>query len=214
MPIKVVFFDVGETLVDETRLWKGWAAYLGVSTTEFLRVLHETIERGDDHRCALEHFKPGLDLAAARQERESSGCADLFDERDLYPDARPCIVSLRSAGYRVGIAGNQPMQAEEVLARIGLQVDLVASSARWGVAKPHRAFFKKIIELAREPAPVIAYVGDRLDNDIIPAREAGLAAIFIARGPWGRAHAQRPEIAAASRVIATLEVLPSVLSTL
>jgi FMN phosphatase YigB (HAD superfamily) len=138
MPIKVVFFDVGETLVDETRLWKGWAAYLGVPTNEFLRVLHETIERGDDHRCALEHFKPGLDLAAARQERESSGCADLFDERDLYPDARPSILSLRSAGYRVGIAGNQPMQAEAVLARIGLQVDLVASSARWGVAKPHR----------------------------------------------------------------------------
>ena len=66
------------------------------------------------------------------------------------------------------------------------------------MAKPDRAFFKKIIELAGVPAPAIAYVGDRLDNDIL-AREAGLAAIFIARGPWGRAHARRPEIAAASR---------------
>lgn len=214
MSIKVVFFDVGETLVDESRLWKGWAAYFGVSTTEFLGVLHETIERGHDHRRALEHFKPGLDLAAARQERERFGHADLFDERDLYPDAQPSIRSLRSAGYRVGIAGNQPMQAEEVLARIGLQVDLVASSARWGVAKPNRAFFKKIIELAGVPAPAIAYVGDRLDNDILPARDAGLAAIFIARGSWGRAHARRPEIVAASRVIATMEVLPSVLAEL
>jgi len=71
MSIKVVFFDVGETLVDETRLWKGWAAYFCVSTKEFLRVLREAIERGDDHRCALDHFRPGLDLAAARQERES-----------------------------------------------------------------------------------------------------------------------------------------------
>jgi|SRR5262245_6146751 len=132
MTIKVVFLDVGETLVDETRLWEGWAAYLGVSTNEFISVLHETIARGDEHRRALEHFKPGLDVAAARQERESLGDPDVFDERDLYPDAQRSILSLRSAGYRVGIAGNQPMQAEAVFARIGLQVDLVASSARWG----------------------------------------------------------------------------------
>ena len=167
-----------------------------------------------DHRCALERFKPGLDLSAARRQRESFGHPDVFDERDLYPDARPSILSLRNAGYRVGIAGNQPMQNEEILARIGLQVDLVASSARWGVAKPDRAFFKKIIELAGVPAPAIAYVGDRLDNEIIPARDARLGAIFIARGSWGRAHARRPEIATVSRVIAILEMLPSVLAAL
>jgi FMN phosphatase YigB (HAD superfamily) len=30
MPIKAVCFDLGETLIDETRMWSEWAAYLGV----------------------------------------------------------------------------------------------------------------------------------------------------------------------------------------
>jgi len=46
IPIEVVFFDIGETLIDETRLWAGWPAHLGVSSNEFLHVPHETIERG------------------------------------------------------------------------------------------------------------------------------------------------------------------------
>jgi FMN phosphatase YigB (HAD superfamily) len=61
------------------------------------------------------------------------------------------ILSLRSARYRLGIAGNQPMQAVAVFAHIGLQVVLVASSARWGVAKPDRALFKKMIEFLECP---------------------------------------------------------------
>jgi hypothetical protein len=28
MTLKAVFFDVGETLIDESRMWRGWAAYL------------------------------------------------------------------------------------------------------------------------------------------------------------------------------------------
>jgi hypothetical protein len=89
MSIEVVFFDVGE---------EGWAAYLGVSAYEFLKVLYETIERGDDHRRALEHFRPDLDLAAARRNRIRSGTPDMFDERDLYPDAQPCLSRLRKLG--------------------------------------------------------------------------------------------------------------------
>ena len=143
-----------------------------------------------------------------------SGAPDIFDERDLYADALPCLSSLRSLGYRVGIAGNQPSEAELALLHVGFKVDFVASSSSFGVAKPSPVFFSKIVELAATPAARIAYVGDRLDNDIIPAREAGLAAIFIARGPWGRAHVRRPEIAMASRVIAGLDALPSVLAGL
>jgi HAD superfamily hydrolase (TIGR01549 family) len=214
MSIEVVFFDVGETLVNETRLWDGWAAYLGVTPGVFRKVLYEIIERGEDHRRALEHFMPGIDLVAARRERASAGSADLFDERDLHPDARPCLVKLRSLGFRVGIAGNQPLEAELALLRVGLEFDWVVSSTSLGIAKPSPVFFERIVQLAAIPASRIAYVGDRLDNDIIPAREVGLAAIFIERGPWGRTHVRRPEIDMASRVIASLDVLPSVLADL
>ncbi len=212
MIVDVVFFDVGETLVDESRLWTGWADYLGVPSEDFLQVLYDKIERGEHHRQALYHFWPDLDVDEARRQRACAGDEDLFDETDLYPDAVPCLLTLRSLGLRVGIAGNQPIGAEAALNKIGFVADFVASSAKWGVEKPGAEFFQRMIELAAVPASRIAYVGDRLDNDIIPAKQARLIAIFIERGPWGAAHAQRSEVSLANHSIATLDELPNLLT--
>jgi len=30
LAIRAVFFDIGETLIDETRIWEGWADWLEV----------------------------------------------------------------------------------------------------------------------------------------------------------------------------------------
>ena len=57
----------------------------------------------------------------------------------------------------------------------------------------------------------IAYVGDRLDNDVLPAREAGMFAVFLVRGPWGIIHARRPERARASLILDHLSDLPAAL---
>ncbi|MGL1668916.1 HAD family hydrolase, partial [Vibrio parahaemolyticus] len=62
--------------------------------------------------------------------------------------------------------------------------DFVATSAGWGVAKPDPGFFDRIIDAAGQPASAIAYIGDRLDNDVGPARAAGMRAIRLRRGPW------------------------------
>ena len=32
---------------------------------------------------------------------------------------------------------------------------------------------------------MVAYAGDRVDNDVIPAAAAGMRAIWVRRGPWG-----------------------------
>ena len=32
----------------------------------------------------------------------------------------------------------------------------------------------------------LAYVGDRIDNDVLPALAAGMRAVWLRRGPWGR----------------------------
>ena len=34
MPLRAVFFDVGETLINETRLYHGWAAIMGVDPSD------------------------------------------------------------------------------------------------------------------------------------------------------------------------------------
>ncbi|MGH3047088.1 MAG: HAD family hydrolase, partial [Gaiellaceae bacterium] len=64
-------------------------------------------------------------------------------------------------------------------------VDLVGSAGRWGIEKPAPGFFARIAAEAGVSAEEIAYVGDRVDNDVRPARAAGMVAVHIRRGPWG-----------------------------
>src|SRR6185436_6756131 len=89
----------------------------------------------------------------------------------------------------------------------GVSADFSASSARWGVEKPSAAFFRKVVEAAGVPAHEIAYVGDRLDNDVLPAKAAGMTAVFLRRAPWGAFHARRPEVAKADLWLESLETL-------
>ena len=70
---------------------------------------------------------------------------DGYRPSDLYPDALPCLRALKGAGYRVGIAGNQPAAVEAFLREVDAPVDVVASSASWGVEKPSPAFFARVV---------------------------------------------------------------------
>jgi FMN phosphatase YigB (HAD superfamily) len=214
MPIRAVCFDVGETLIDETRHWTEWAEFLGVPAMTLFTAIGVIMERGESLRRVFDIFKPGLDLGAARRMRAEAGWRYDFTAADLYPDVVPCLTSLRERGYKVLIAGNQPVEAEAALRRLGLPADVIASSAGWGISKPDPAFFAKVIEAAGEPADAIAYVGDRLDNDVLPSLAAGMKAVFLRRGPWGWMHAEKPEIEQAHLRLDTLHDLADRLAAL
>jgi FMN phosphatase YigB (HAD superfamily) len=185
MPMTTVVFDVGETLVDETRHWSLWAGWMGVPTFTFFAAMGAVIERGLHHREVFELLRPGFDPEAEIARRVAAGYRHSFEPGDFYPDALACMAALKAAGYRIGLAGNQPEVAEGALNAANLPVDFIASSARWGVEKPSPAFFARVAEAAGAPESDIAYVGDRLDNDVAPALAAGMTAVFIRRGPWG-----------------------------
>jgi len=198
--IEVVVFDVGETLVDESRAWTELAVRAGLTPLTLMGALGAVIERGDDHRMVWDVV--GVEAP--------TGFPRITGD-DLYPDALPCLRSLRAAGLAVGIAGNQPAGAEEQLRAAGFEADFIASSAAWGVAKPSSAFFDRVVVEADRPASAILYVGDRLDNDVLPARAAGMRTAFIRRGPWGVIHTQRDEVALADlRVSSLAELLPAI----
>ena len=112
------------------------------------------------------------------------------------------------------IAGNQPIEAAAALARLQVPADLIATSAGWGVSKPDPAFFDRVIDAAGEPPESIAYVGDRMDNDVLPARAAGMVAVLLRRGPWGWMHAERPDADAAHLLLHDLASLPDALAAL
>ena len=66
-----------------------------------------------------------------------------------------------------------------------------------------------MVDVAGVAPDAIAYVGDRLDNDVLPARRAGMRTVLLERGPWGYLHAERPEAALADVVAETLAELPA-----
>jgi FMN phosphatase YigB (HAD superfamily) len=212
MSITAVCFDVGETLIDETREWDGWAEFLGVPRLTLFTALGVAMFRGESLRRVFEIFRPDLDFSTVRQQRAAAGWRYGFQPTDLYPDARPCLTELRQRGFRILIAGNQPKEAEAALHALELPVDAIATSAGWGISKPAPGFFAKVVEAAGVPAENIAYVGDRVDNDVIPARAAGMMAIFLRRGPWGWMHEERPGIEQAHVRLRTLHGLADILA--
>lgn len=212
MTIRAVFFDIGETLIDETRIWEGWARYLEIAPHDFLASLLAHIERDGDPIDLIQSLRPGFSLHVAEAERAARGDPNQFDARDLYPDVREALTALRATGITVGLAGNQPARARAALEAMGLGAHPIIVSDEIGLSKPDPAFFAHLVGVCGCPPNQIVYVGDRLDNDVIPASAAGLRAAFIARGPWGSVHQRRPEVALAAARIASLRELPGVLA--
>ena len=194
--IDAVVLDVGETLVDETREYGTWADWLGVPRHTFSAVFGAVITAGRDYREVFQYFRPGFDLDAERAARAEAGRPETFGEDDLYPDARPCMSALRDMGVWVCVAGNQTARAGTILRELRLPADMIATSDDWGVTKPDAAFFRAVIDAAPCEASRIVYVGDRLDNDLRPAKAAGLRTAFIRRGPWGYIWEHHPDMAA------------------
>jgi HAD superfamily hydrolase (TIGR01662 family) len=176
---------VGETLIDETRVWSLWADEFDVPRLTFMAALGAEIARGGQHGDVFGVFGIPPEEWQRRivdVEAEYRG----FEERDLYPDARRAIDALREAGYRLAIVANQPAVRSAQLRALGIEVDVMAMSGEMGIAKPDPAFFGRTLELMEHPDPQdVAYVGDRVDNDVLPAIAAGMRAVWIRRGPWG-----------------------------
>lgn len=202
MTLRAVFFDVGETLVDEERWWRAFAERSALQPHVVWAALGVTIERGEEHDALWRHL--GI-------ERPATWWEDLsYSLEDLYPDAIPSLEAVRALGLRTGIVGNQTAALEHWVREAALPADVVSSSATLGVRKPDPRFFERIVELARFEAGEIAYVGDRVDNDVVPARAAGLVAVHLRRGPWGRLQETPAEVLA----IDSLSELPDALASL
>lgn len=191
MAVTAVVFDIGETLVDETGMWTRVAEAGGVTPFTLMAGLGATI--------ALERPHDDVWQLLGIDQPQGTWVMD-----DWYPDALPCIARLREAGYAIFASGNVPAFTEDELRP---HFDDVASADRWGVWKPAPAFFARVVELAGVPADKIAHVGDRVDNDVLPAIAAGMTGVHIRRGPWG--YLQEPPAEAIR--IRSLDELPEAL---
>lgn len=210
--IRSVVFDVGETLLDDTREFGAWADWIGVPRHTFSAVLGAVTAAGRDNAETFQYFRPGFDLALERERREQAGSGEQIDERDLYRDVRPALAELRARGVWLGIAGNQTAKAARLLRDLALPVDGIATSGEWGVAKPDPGFFDRVAGFAPGERSEIVYVGDHRDNDVVAATAAGLRAVLIRRGPWGHLWADDPVVTVrADHIVDSLSELPELI---
>jgi FMN phosphatase YigB (HAD superfamily) len=201
--LSAVFFDVGETLVDEERWWRHLSDREGLQAHVVWAALGVTIARGEEHRELWRH------LGIEKPPRSWNEIPYSLD--DLYPDALDCLTRTGELGYRVGIVGNQTETLEQWARDAALPADVISSSASLGVRKPDPEFFARLVELAGCARHELAYVGDRVDNDVLPAAAAGLVAVHVRRGPWGRLQRTPPE---ATLGLDDLASLPEALASL
>lgn len=175
--IKWIFFDMGSTLIDESAAMEHRIREV-IAGTEitYEQFVHKM-------QYYARQNKPG-DLEAIRYFGITKTLWHKEDEI-LYPDAIECLKKLGER-YHLGIIANQSLGSEDRLKQFGLweYIDVLAASAEEGVAKPDRRIFEIALEKAGCMVEEAAMVGDRLDNDIVPANQLGMFSIWIKQGSW------------------------------
>ena len=177
-----IVLDVGETLIDETRIWAAWADEMGILRMTLMAAFGAIVVRGEQYLDIGRYF-PVDDWRSHRAAVEDKLRG--FHPDDLYPDVLSAMTTLRQR-FRLAVIGNQPTERAEQLRALGVDADVMAMSEEMGVAKPDPAFFRETLRRIGDPDPGrVAYVGDRIDNDVVPACGAGMRAVWLRRGPWG-----------------------------
>jgi len=101
----------------------------------------------------------------------------------LNPGIKRLIQSLSNT-YKLGLAGNQPSAVKNLLEEYGILRFFTTTevSEDIGVSKPDPRFFENILKKLNVHAREAIMIGDRLDNDIIPAKKLGMKAILVKVG--------------------------------
>ena len=174
--MKWIFFDLGATLVDESDVYKSRCEYCRSGQTNRLcrtipwHVRHCRTGSPTPIRTAAKAYGVGLPEWDSSLEKLYEGAFD--------------IVSYLYGKYKLGIIANQSLGTQERIDNwgIGKFFDVVMASAEAGCAKPDLKIFSAALDKAGcKPADAVM-VGDRLDNDIIPAKKLGMKTIWVRQG--------------------------------
>ena len=179
--MRVLFFDVGYTLVNEDAVWETRcreqaetkeAKKLGLSAKD---IYHEieiaSITRKPQFRTLVDKYN-FKEVAPYRTELEK-----------LYEEA-PSVIKALAQKYELGIIANQLDGLKERLEDFGLlnYFKYIISSWDIQVMKPDIRIFEYALDKANCIPQEACMIGDRLDNDILPAKSLGMKTAWIKQG--------------------------------
>ena len=173
--IQWLFFDVGSTIIDEHLAYEHRMREIA----DLAKITYHNV-----YEMAMEFYKQNKkgDLETAKLLGVELTKWHNEDEI-LYEDASQCLEIL-SSRYKIGIIANQLLGTKERLEQHGIlqYIDLIIASAEEGVAKPDKKIFEIALERSKCKPMEAIMIGDRIDNDIIPAKLLGMHTIWIKQG--------------------------------
>lgn len=170
-----LFFDIGSTLIDEHLAYEA-------RIRKIAEAANTTYDNA--YKTALEFYKQNKkgDLETAKLFGVSLPSWDKEYET-LYGDTVQCLDYLIGK-YKIGVIANQSLGTKQRLESYGLikYIDLVIASAEEGCAKPDKRIFEIALNRSGCKASNSVMIGDRIDNDIVPANLLGMHTIWIRQG--------------------------------
>jgi HAD superfamily hydrolase (TIGR01509 family) len=185
-----IFFDVGSTLLDETECLKtrfsraaALAADFGVATSD--EELWHVTEQAYT-ACAPSPFMCALaQLPLTRDQKQVVYDGSPYQSAGESPyEGIVDLLTHLHKSHSLGVLANQAAGLVGRLRNLGLNgyFRCILGSGDLGLAKPD----PKIFELAAREADArpesIIMVGDRIDNDIVPARALGWRTVRVRQG--------------------------------
>jgi putative hydrolase of the HAD superfamily len=236
LSVRVVFFDLGNTLIYDKELWEDfyrradrtlWESLRGFGVDSSPRELYGGYK-------TLFHYYYNL----RENELEERGMANVLQQlldahkmplpaesikaalRAMYAvtqtnwqpeeDAVPTLETLKQRGYRLGMISNGADDENTYVlldkGKFRPYFEYVLTSAACGKRKPHPDIFRMALEHFQVPPEQTVMVGDTFEADIVGAKRMGMSAIWITRRL--RETANRQEIQPDASVSALSEVPP------
>jgi 8-oxo-dGTP diphosphatase/putative hydrolase of the HAD superfamily len=188
--ISWIFFDVGETLVDESKPIRNSIEQFVLNAGKLgYRIEPQTVEQAlmDYHRqnCEFPMRNVMKQLVPSEEDRLEirKGMAYRKDWDEPYPEANEVLNKLYTH-YNIGIIANQSAGTASRLEQYGMlkYISVVCCSAEAGLSKPDVRFYELALKEANCLPEQAVMIGDRIDNDIIPAKSLGMSAIWVRQG--------------------------------
>ena len=201
--ISTLFFDIGETILDaeaqQDALAEVHRKVLGdfgfpLTRDEYGRLDEDKIRSfvpSAMHAVTWHFAKPDKGLHDAITGKIRSHYDEIRQiESRLYPGVNR-LLEMLADDFTLGLAGNAPASVLKSLDGFGVlrwftHTDVSGSI---GIKKPDQRFFEAILANADTMATEAIMIGDRLDNDIIPAKRIGMKTIWLR---WGRYRIMEP----------------------
>ncbi|HLW37876.1 MAG TPA: HAD family hydrolase [Candidatus Eremiobacteraceae bacterium] len=236
MPIRAIFFDLDDTLLDDTEA-SGHAAEIvarelagdrGLDAADlsgaYLEAaidFWETLEPGS-RKPASGAIRPsiwrkalasrGVDDAALAQRMARRYDALRLERVELFPETLPVLHQLHGR-YKLAIITNGFAEThEQKIARLELSrfFDTIVLAGELELVKPDPSVFHHAMQAAQATPQESIMVGDRYERDIVGAHAAGMRAIWVNVRNESLPAAGRPPEA----VIATIAELPAALAAI